>query len=87
MCLVQGTARDLYKEISIVVNYSDAEGIERIVQVEYKCMDGEWGRRSDGTLLLTTNPTATLTTALRMNCSLCVHPLSGGSPEKHCASK
>lgn len=72
VCLAQGTMRDRYRSISIVVRYlRAADNMEVEVQVEYDCNNasGQW--RFNPTVAVTVNPEVTLATAVRTNCILC----------------
>lgn len=90
VCLGQGTMRDLYRSVSLVLRYLDgADSTMNIVQVEYQCMamgGGVWGFGSGPSI--TTAPTGTLTTSLRTDCILCVDPNAAMSvtvsPDEHC---
>ncbi len=87
VCLGQGTVRDAYRSVSVVVKYRSSGGVEEIVQVEYQCINGEWGFDTPS---LTNNPEGNLTTALRTDCALCIAPdQSPGSVSEgeHCMCK
>lgn len=90
VCLGQGSVRDTYHSVSVVVRYSEANDTEQLVQVEYQCTDGEWGFGNESSV--TTIPEGNVTTALRTDCSLCTVPdLSPDevevSEEEHCLRK
>lgn len=85
VCLVQGTMRDTYQAISIVVRYL-SNGVEMVLQAEYMCNDMEWGFGGSG-VSLTHEVMATLNTTVLTNCSLCAPPAVGGSPIEHCICK
>ena len=91
VCLGQGTVRDAYHSVSVVVRYREVNDTEQLVQVEYQCTNGEWGFGNESSA--STIPEGNVTTALRRDCSLCIEPdLSpdGGmqvSAEEHCLRK
>ena len=91
VCLGQGTVRDAYHSVSVVVRYREVNDTEQLVQVEYQCTNGEWGFGNESSV--STIPEGNVTTALRRDCSLCIEPdLSpdGGmqaSADEHCVGK
>ena len=82
VCLGQGAMRDTFQTISVVVVYRNAsDGINYTVQVEYICGIGmmwSWDILANtgqgGISSLSFNPSATLLTPRRLDCSLCVNP-------------
>lgn len=93
VCLGQGSVRDTYRTISLVVEYfSETSRNVSTVQVDYQCVSsGGWGFAGPGAL--NANPTATLTTVLRRDCVLCIDPTapvdtpSLATPDEHCVGK
>lgn len=91
VCLGQGTIRNTYRSVSVVVRYfgSISRSVQE-VQVEYQCIGGEWGSARDPSI--TKNPVGGLTSALRTDCSFCIKPdLSPDGTEasarEHCICK
>ena len=81
VCLGQGTVRDTYRSVSVIVSYMESNSTEVTVQVEYQCVNGSWDMPS-----VTQDPMGDLTTALRTDCALC--NVSGpASAEEHCIRK
>ena len=86
VCLSQGSVRDRYTAVSVVVRYR-RDGREDTAQVEYQCRNGEW--ISSPELRASLSPNATLSTALRTDCLAC-QPLRSTlyvTPEEHCAGE
>ena len=87
VCLSQGTVKDTYHSVSVVVRYRESGGMEEEVQVEYQCTDGEWGFGNQSSVTL--EPVGNLSTALRTDCSLCIKPniSAESTAEEHCVCK
>lgn len=87
VCLAQGTVRDAYRFVSIVVNYT-YNGTERLSQFQFECQSGNWSANLSGSLLYarTDPPDASLETILRKDCVQCVDPsqLSSANNSQHC---
>lgn len=90
VCLVQGTIRDMYMSVSLVVRYRIANGTELVVQVEFMCSNNMWGNKNP-VPSVTLSPEGNLSTPLRTDCSGCSKPEStsdlASSPEQHCVCK
>ena len=86
VCLSQGSVRDRYSSVSVVVSYR-RDGMEATAQVEYLCQHGEWIFPMQFSASL--NPNATLSTALRTDCLACSPPGNTFvvTPEEHCAGE
>lgn len=87
VCLAQGSVKDTYRWISIIVRYlRDDNMMEFLIQVQYQCTAGVW---QGGTL--TPNPVGTLTTSLKTDCFLCFDPRTTTAvtidPDTHCVGK
>ena len=87
VCLAQGAVRGRYRSTSVVVRYARENVGEVIAQVEYQCSNnGVWSFSSP---VVDTNPMATLTTALRSDCIICISPVSAQTvpvtDTEHCA--
>ena len=74
VCLAQGSMDGYYSFTSIVARYMTSDGTDTTVQVSYQCTASEWNINVLGSTVVTTNPTATLTTVLRNDCGACVGP-------------
>lgn len=48
-CQVQGTALGTYREVSVIMEYSDESGASEVVQFEMSCLDfdGNWDAQLD----------------------------------------
>lgn len=80
VCLAQGSRRDMYRSISIVVRYHEVTGTEYSVQIQYQCTNGRWSADNfnhSGSLI------SDLTTTLRMDCLQC-REAANSSPTEHC---
>lgn len=92
VCLCQGILRDTFRHASFVVRYLRAsDNMEIIEQVESSCSLGQWGLTSGFAPLIEMNPVATLNTALRTDCILCIDPSLTtavvSDSATHCAGK
>ena len=93
VCLAQGSVRDTYRSTSLIVRFRDSGGTESTMQLHLQCVDGAWNTAADGISgsNAATAAGGTLTTALRINCFLCLDPslASAGvvSTEEHCIGK
>ena len=89
VCLAQGAVRGRYRSTSVVVRYMRENVGEVVAQVEYQCSNGMWGFGSSPTV--DTSLTATLTTPLRTDCIICIHPdlafTVAVTDTEHCAGK
>ncbi len=91
VCLVQGTVRDTYRSVSLVVRYLRAsDSMEVIAQMEYQCMSGVW--EFQGSAVVTDDPLANFTTPVETDCILCIvqsaaPPLAVVTEVEHCLSK
>lgn len=90
VCLGQGTVRDMYRSVSVIVDYLDGTtNMMMIAQVEFQCMGGMWGFQNEASF--TETPTGTLMTSVRTDCTICLSPPLGTglavSPDEHCARK
>jgi hypothetical protein len=70
VCLAQGSARDTYRSVSVVVEYQEG-AISRTVQADFQCSNGVWAATAES---VTDNPTATFTTPQRTDCINCIRP-------------
>ena len=91
VCLGQGSVRDTYRSISLIVRYVDLGGTESMMQLHFQCRSGAWNIVADGFGTAANAVTAaggTLTTALRTDCFLCLDPSLAPagqvSVEEHC---
>lgn len=87
VCVAQGTVKDTFRSVSMVVRYlRESDNMEVIVQVQYNCIGGTWGFVNPE---VTMSPTATLTTATRTDCVLCIDPALVAAivvdPDTHCS--
>ena len=70
VCLSQGSVRDRYLSVSVVVRYR-RDGMEATAQVEFQCQNNEtWIFPVQFSAFL--NPSVTLSTALRTDCVACI---------------
>ena len=88
VCLAQGTVRDTYRFVSLVVNYT-YNGTERISQFQFECQLESWNTNVSGSVQYsrTDPPSASLETALRTDCAQCIDPrqLSSVNNTQHCS--
>ena len=91
VCLGQGSVRDTYRSISLIVRYANNGGTESTMQLHFQCRSGAWNIAAEGfgpTANAVTAAGGTLTTALRTDCYVCLDPhgLPAGlvSMEEHC---
>ena len=91
VCLGQGSVRDTYRSISLIVRYVDLEDTESTMQLHFQCRSATWNIVADGFGTGANAVTAaggTLTTALRPDCFLCLDPSLAPagqvSVEEHC---
>ena len=86
VCLSQGSVRDRYSSVSVVMRYR-RDGMEATAQAEYQCQNGEWMFPMQFRASLNSN--ATLSTALRTDCFFCDSPGNtfNITPVEHCAGK
>lgn len=70
VCLSQGSVKDTYSTVSVVVRYT-ADGIEYTSQVEYMCDGGVWGFSSLFPAVVNNSLVGTLTSPVRTDCILC----------------
>ena len=84
VCLSQGSVKDRYTSVSVVVRYRK-DGMEDTAQVEYFCQNGEWIFPMQFSASL--NPNVTLSTSLRTDCLTCQpqETTFNVTPEEHCA--
>ena len=92
VCLGQGTVRDTYRSISLVVRHLNSGGTEATQQLDLQCINGNWD--IDNFEILASSIAAadgTLTTAVRRDCFACISPTLAGtqpfSTEEHCLSE
>ena len=92
VCLSQGSVKDTYTYVSVVVRYT-ADGNESTLQVSYMCSAGTWVS-TFGTYVVENNPVANFTTPLRTDCILCIDPAVAPATVvnlitevEHCTSK
>lgn len=90
VCLGQGTLRNMYRTVSIVVDLHLAGAVNpnMTVQVEFQCTSGMWGFGSQPSISYA--PNATLATPVRTDCTICISPATAPdavviSPIEHCA--
>ena len=84
VCLRSGQTRDTYTGVSVVVNYtcsgapSECSGNPILSQFEFECVTNpvRWAPSVGGsaTNIITTPPDASLSTALRTDCGVCISP-------------
>ena len=91
VCLGQGSVRDTYRTISLIVRFRDSGGTESTMQLHFQCGSGAWNIPADGfgsSANAVTAAGGTLTTALRTDCFLCLDPSLAPagqvSVEEHC---
>ena len=100
VCLRSGQTRDMYRGVSVVVNYtctgtpSECTGNTTLSQFEFECVANptlRWAPSVGGsaTNIITTPPSASLSTVLRTDCGVCVSPTRPGfatitNNEQHC---
>ena len=98
VCLGSGRTRDMYRGVSVVVNYtctgsiSECTGNPILSQFDFGCNTGPaWSSTVSGSSsnTLTTPPDGTLSTPLRTDCGLCVSPARLGfasitNNDQHC---
>ena len=82
VCLRSGRTRDTYSGVSVVVNYtctgapSECTGNSILSQFEFECVAGTWTASVDRSAanIITTPPDASISTALRTDCGVCISP-------------
>ena len=100
VCLRSGRTRNMYRGVSVVVNYtctgipSECTGNATLSQFEFECVANptlRWAPSVGGsaTNIITTPPSASLSTVLRTDCGVCVSPTRPGfatitNNEQHC---
>ena len=81
LCLAFSVERDRYRGVSVLVEYTctgnpNCQSVAPLEQIESECRNGVWSASVQGTSENTrrTNPTATLSTNPREDCSFCLSP-------------
>ena len=73
VCLSQGLNAGEFVTTSVVVNYLRmSDNMTATLQIDLTCSNGMWVFRSN--LIVEHNPIASITTATRSNCIICIHP-------------
>lgn len=90
VCLAQGTVRDTYRSLSLIVSYRDG-GTDSTTQLHLQCDSGSWSIFTGGVsrLAASTPNGGTLSTALKTDCIACLNPLQGApvTQAHHCQGK
>ena len=98
VCLSSGRTRDTFRTVSVVVNYtctgtaSECSGNPILSQFEFECVAGpRWTASVGGSAssIITTPPSGTLSTPLRIECGVCISPARSGfenitDNDQHC---
>ena len=100
VCLRSGRTRDTYSGVSVVVTYtcsgtpSECSGNPILSQFEFECVAGTWAPSVGGSAsnIITTPPSASLSTTPRTDCGVCVSPARSifaaiTNNDQHCGCK
>ena len=102
VCLRSGRIRDMYRGVSVVVNYTcngapACTGNPTLSQFDFECVSvtgSFWGASVSGSAdsIFTTPSTGSLSTTLRADCGVCLSPARPGfagvtNNEQHCGCK
>ncbi len=88
VCQAQGTVRDTYRSLSLIVDYMPALPTGSPTQLQLQCVGGMWSIVMPDIAVSVPTPAA-LTAALRSDCIACFNPLEAMTvtADEHCLGK
>lgn len=90
VCLAQGSGKDLYRMVSVIVSYIRDSTTPATTQFHYECVNNQWSISVFGSPEHSVSRTAlvgTLTTMVRRDCQFCLDDFLVTSAAEHCAGK